>query len=349
VVSGSGADASAVQILLPVVFQTLFLFGAVVLALVPLVERLRIRQGGTQLEDPGGVPGRTVGRLAPLLAVVAPLMVVAVIPYGGRYAVGDGFVHLAASHLDWGLLYVVALLALASAAPVLAARAAGGDGALQVGLRAATQGLSFSVCFALSVAGVSMLSGSLQLTQVAIAQDMSFQPFAPLDKMGFGIPAWLAWVRLPSWGIFLQPFGCVLAFVSLLGALRRPPLDSPEAEFGLRALVSPVEAVVVAALMTTLFLGAFSIPFLPQAELTQVLADRLGPAWAPALCMGLQVVCFLAKLVGVLWLQVFLARTRDRLRFDEVMDLCWLRVAPLALANTFVTGLAMLWLGVVVS
>lgn len=336
------------QQLLLVAIETLFVFGVVVVALAPLVSRLRISRG-VLAPDRSSASRTKVGgsdTFAPLLGLVPVLMAVAVIPYGGAYLVGDRFVSLVVADIDWGLLYVFVLMTLGAYAPVLAGWTGNGASSLRVGLESAAQMISYTAALGLSVAGIFMLFGSLKLTDIASAQDSSFRLFVFVEILELGtLPAWLEWVRLPNWGIFLQPVGFVLAFTCLLGANQRPPLDSPQADFGLNALAELVQTVVIAALVTTLFLGSWTIPYLPQNTIIAALASQSSSGLATALCMGLHAASFLAKVVAVIWLQLWIQGLLPRLRYDQVMDLCWKRILPLSLANLFVTALAMLWLG----
>jgi NADH-quinone oxidoreductase subunit H len=346
VVSDPGT-ASLLGWLFPVAIQTLLVFG-VVLVLTPLVSRSRSRLGVLSPDRAGEDRTSNGGRepLAPMLGAVPVLMAVAVIPYGGAYLVDDGFVSLVVADINWGFLYVLAGLTLAAYAPVLAGRASGGASALNVGLRAATQMISYSLVLGLCVAGIFMLYGSLKLTDIAAAQDASFAPLSFVETLEWGtLPPGLAWLRLPNWGIFLQPLGFLLTFICLLGANLRPPFDSPEADFGLYPLTELVQTVVIAALVTTLFLGSWTIPFVSQGAVIAGLTPQWGSAIATGLCMLLHVVCFLGKLFLSIWLQLRVQTLLPRLRYEQVMDLCWKGILPASLANLLATALAMIWLG----
>jgi NADH-quinone oxidoreductase subunit H len=101
---------------------------------------------------------------------------------------------------------------------------------------------------------------------------------------------------------------------------------------------------VIGAIVTALFLGGWSIPYLPQETIIGSVAPHLGVGFATGLCMVLHVLSFLAKVIFMIWLQMLIRWTLPRFRYDQVMDLCWKILLPLSLANIFVTGLVMLWL-----
>jgi NADH-quinone oxidoreductase subunit H len=196
---------------------------------------------------------------------------------------------------------------------------------------------------------------------MATAQDTTFRVFGFLDLIPAlatsAWPGWLDFVRLPSWGIFLQPLGFVMFLTCIMAENKRPPFDLPECEnelvagyfteysgmrFGLFYMAEFVQVVVIAGLCTALFLGGWSIPYLSQQTLIDGVGGFFGIGFATILCMLLHVGAFFVKVVVMIWLQMLIRWSFPRFRYDQVMNLCWKVILPLSLANIFVTAAGML-------
>ncbi|MEM7409517.1 MAG: complex I subunit 1 family protein [Myxococcota bacterium] len=298
--------------------------------------------------------------LAPMVAALPALVAFAVIPFGGIYSFGDHTLSLVAANPDWGLLYIFAIGSLATYGTVMAGWASNNNWSLLGGLRASAQMISFEVTMGLSVVGVFMVFETLKLQDMAVAQDTTFRVFGFLETLfGFALPGWLEFWRLPAWGIFYQPLGFLMFLTTLMAENKRPPFDLPEAEselvagyhteysgmrFGLFFMAEFIEVVVIAGLMTTLFLGGWTIPWVSTDALIGWVAPVLGVGFATGVCVLLHFVCFMAKVVVMIWLQMLLRWTLPRFRYDQVMNLCWKVLLPLSIANIFVTGFFILLL-----
>ena len=103
-----------------------------------------------------------------------------------------------------------------------------------------------------------------------------------------------------------------------------------------------LEVPVIGALVATLFLGGWAVPFLPQQTIIDGLSAAMGVGFATGLCLILHVTTFLLKVVVLIWLQMLIRWTLPRFRYDQVMDLCWKYILPLSIANAFVTGAVIL-------
>jgi len=290
---------------------------------------------------------RFLHALAPVLSAVPAIAAFAVIPYGGVYELGGERIELVAANIDWGVLWVFALGSIGAYGPVLAGWASNSNWSMLGGIRSAAQMISYEVTFGLSLVGVFMTFGSLSLVDIGVAQDrLAFQLVGPIG--------------LPNWGIFLQPLGFVLFLTCAMAENKRPPFDLPEAEselvagyfteysgmrFGLFYMAEFIQVVVIAGLVTALFLGGWAIPFLPTEMIVGGVGALFGAGFATILCALLHVATFIAKMIFVIWLQMLIRWSLPRFRYDQVMDLCWKVVLPLSLANVFVTALAITWLG----
>jgi NADH-quinone oxidoreductase subunit H len=296
--------------------------------------------------------------ISPLVAAVPAIVGYAVIPFGGVYQFGDTRLSLVVADPDWGLLYVFAIGSIATYGTVMAGWSSNNNWSLLGGMRASAQMISYEVTMGLSVVGVFMVFQTLKLTEMALAQDTTLRLFGFLDALfGVPVPGWLDWVRLPAWGIFYQPLAFVMFLAAIMAENKRPPFDTPEGEseiiagyhleysgmrFGLFYMSEFIEVVVIAGLVATLFLGGWSIPWLSTATLIAGVGSVFGTGFATGLCMLLHFLCFMAKVVVMIWLQMALRWTLPRFRYDQVMDLCWKILLPLSIANIFATAVVML-------
>jgi len=304
---------------------------------------------------------RVLHLAAPFIAAVAAIASFAVIPYGGRYTFGDTTISLVAADIDWGLLYIFAVGSIAAYGTILAGWASSNNWSMLGGIRASAQMISYEVTMGLSVVGVFMVFGTLRLTDMVFFQDSTFRLLGFVEAFGWveALPAALDWIRLPTWGVFLQPLGFLMFLFAIMAENKRPPFDLPEGEselvagyhteysgmrFGLFFMAEFIEVVVIAGLMTTIFLGGWSIPWLPTATIVGGLEPVVGSGAANLLAMVSHVLTFLIKVVAMIWLQMSLRWTLPRFRYDQVMDLCWKVLLPLSIANVFATGTILLLL-----
>ncbi|HEU4430873.1 MAG TPA: complex I subunit 1 family protein [Myxococcota bacterium] len=296
---------------------------------------------------------RWIHQLAPVIALVPAIITLAVVPYGGAYQFDGWVLNLVVADIDWGMLYVFAVGSLATYGAVMAGWASNSNWGLLGSMRASAQMISYEVTMGLSLVGLFMVYESLRLTEIAQAQDATFRIFGFLELLGTSVPWWLGWLQLPSWGVFLQPLGFILFLTCIMAENKRPPFDAPEGEselvagyhmeysgmrFGLFYTAEFLEVPVIGMIVTTLFLGGWSIPWLSQGEIIGGLTPTLGVTFATVVCMALHFVSFLLKVVVMIWLQMALRWTLPRFRYDQVMDLCWKMILPISIANAFVTG-----------
>ena len=304
---------------------------------------------------------RVLHLLAPVLAVVPAIIAFAVIPFGGNYRFGETPIELVVANLDWGLLYIFAIGSLAAYGPILAGWASNNNWSILGSLRASAQMISYQVTLGFSIVGIFMVFQTLRLSDMAVAQDTTFRAFAFVEGLfGLKLPAaleWIAALRLPNWGIFLQPLAFVLFLTAIMAWNKRPPFDTPEGEseivagyhteysgmrFGLFCMSEFVGVAVIAGLITTIFLGGWSVPYLSQEAIIAGVGRFFGVGFATGFCMLVHFVSFMSKLVVMIWLQMALRWTLPRFRYDQVMDLCWKILLPLSLANILVTGAVIL-------
>ncbi len=265
---------------------------------------------------------RVLYLLAPLFVMAPALMTTAVIPFGkSLYAFGRE-IPMQIADLNVGLLYIFAMVSLAVYGTVLAGWSSNSKYPLLGGLRASAQMISYELTLGLSIIGVLMLTGSLRLQEVVAWQTSTL----------FGI--------LPRWNVFTQPLGFVLFLIVSFAETNRLPFDLPETEpelvggyhteyssmkFAMFFMGEYIALITSSAVVTTLFFGGWDVPWLDEAALGN---------WGTLLSM----LAFAVKTSLFLFLYLWVRWTLPRFRFDQLMNLGWKVLLPLAIVNLVVTS-----------
>lgn len=284
---------------------------------------------------------RLIHSLAPFLALFPAIITFVAIPFGDYVTIGGTRVELQAVNLDVGILFISAMVAMGVYGVVLAGWASNNRWALLGSIRGTAQMISYELAMGLSLVSMILLYGTLDLQEMARAQ----------GELLFGF--------LPAWGIFYQPIAFVIIFVSGMAESKRVPFDLPEAESELIAgyfteysggkqaafmLADFAEVVMVGGLVTALFFGGWQFPYVSSSA--GLVLPGLDPIALPgALITALQVGAFTIKVVFFCWLQILVRWTVPRFRYDQLMNLGWKGMMPLALANMILTALVILLIG----
>jgi NADH-quinone oxidoreductase subunit H len=286
--------------------------------------------------------------LAPCMALFPALVTFAVIPFGDVITIGDRVINLQVANLNIGILYVFAMGSLSVYGIVIGAWASNNKFSLLGGVRGSAQMISYEIALGLSVLGILMVYGTLDLQEIARGQGALIGDFLP-QGLEFLRPL-VGW--LPAWGIFLQPLAFLLFFTAAVAETKRIPFDLPEGESELVAgyhveysggkflmffAAEFAEIVTVSALVVTLFFGGWQVPYL----LRDGFHFPWGGQWLlPQLAVVvLQVGAFTVKVLFFCWLQILLRWSVPRFRYDQVMRLGWKMLLPLALFNVVVTAI----------
>ncbi len=238
--------------------------------------------------------------VAPVIMFIAALMVFAVFPIGrGEMGVF--------TDLNIGILYVVAIGSFGVLAIFMAGWASNNKYSLIGAMRGVAQLISYEVPMVLSIVGVVLIVGSLQMSEIVGKQTIPF--------------------------ILMQPLGFFIYFIGAITELNRTPMDMIEADSELTAgyfteysgmkfamffLGEYINTLAVSILVTTLFLSGWKGPFLP--------------VW----------IWFIIKVFAVFMFILWMRATLIRLRIDQVMAFSWKFLLPMALINIFVTALEVL-------
>jgi NADH-quinone oxidoreductase subunit H len=282
---------------------------------------------------------KTLHTLAPFFSVFFALVAFAAIPFGDRLILGDRVIELQIAKIDAALLYVFAMLSLGVYGVILAGFASGNNFAILGGLRATAQMISYEIALGISIMGVVMVYGTMDLAEIVRAQ-------------GQMIGGWI-----PLWGIVTQPVAFFVFLTAALAETKRTPFDLPEGEseiigyfveysgmkFGMFYLADFLETIVVAALSTTLFFGGWQVPFLqPDGFHFPWGSEFFVPNWLYVL---LGVASFSIKGLAFCFVFMQIRWTLPRFRYDQLMALGWKGLFPIAVANVVVTAVVVLLLG----
>ena len=270
---------------------------------------------------------KTVHDLAPMISLVVALSTFAVIPFGNTIELFGQQIKLIVADVNIGILYILALTSIGVYGITLAGWSSNSKYSLLGGLRSSAQLISYELSMGLSIIGVLMIAGSLRLDQIVLHQTSY-------------VGGWL-----PAWNIFVQPLGCVIFVASAFAETNRLPFDLPEAEpelvggyhteysgmkFGMFMLSEYINMITSSALITTLFLGGWHLPFAETWNLS------------PLILSLLQIAAFVAKVSIVIFFFIIVRWTIPRFRYDQLMNLGWKVLLPFAILNVVATGLIIL-------
>jgi NADH-quinone oxidoreductase subunit H len=317
--------------------------------------------------------------LAPILALAPVLIAFCIIPFGptiyphhltaplsdyalltdpNNAAYADP-IRMQMFQVDFGLIFYFAVLTLANYGGTIAGWASYNKFALLGGLRSSSQMMSYEVAMGLSLMSIFLMAGSLEPGFIA--------------SHGWN-PDWSAahpanWYWAGYYGVGLIPF--VLFFTAGIAETKRAPFDIPEGEpeiigyfveysgirWGMFFLAEFIEIVFIAALIATIFLGGYNVPFLDPdgfrfgGYMSQITPDpnpqfiSAGGWFLPlphGLVAALQLGMFGVKVILLCWFQLMIRWTLPRFRADQLMNLGWKVLLPVSLATIMFTALAKL-------
>jgi len=252
--------------------------------------------------------------LAPMIAIVTAIMAIAVYPFGPLINLPYlGTFPLRIAQFDVALLYVLGVTSVGVYGIALAGWSSNNKYSLMGGLRSAAQMISYELALGLSLIGIILICGTLDI--YAIVEQQS------------------GWYGL-QWNILYQPLAFILYLIAAIAETNRVPFDLPEAETELVAgfhteyssikfllffNAEYINMITVSMLATSLFLGGWNGPGVAQFPL-------------------LGVLYFFAKVVFFLFFYVWLRGTLPRFRFDQLMDFGWKFLLPVAILNIVLTA-----------
>lgn len=255
---------------------------------------------------------KKIHSLAPMIALFVAFATYAVIPFGPDIRIMGYNIPLVVADVNIGILYVLALTSLGVYAITLAGWSSGSKYSLLGGIRSSAQMISYEVSMGFSVGGVLLLAGSLRPITIVEAQ-----------------AGWM-------WNAVIQPIGFITFVVSAFAETNRLPFDLPEAEpelvggyhteyssmkFAGFFLAEYANMIIASAMIVTLYLGGWQIPYIETFGLPS------------GLVVLLQVAAFIFKLLFLLFFFIWIRWSIPRFRYDQLMNLGWKVMFPLSLLN----------------
>ncbi len=259
--------------------------------------------------------------LAPVISITVAMTTFAVIPFGDTLTLFGREFNLIIADVNIGVLYILALTSMGVYGVTLSGWSSNNKYSLLGGLRSSAQLISYELSMGLSVVGVIMVAGTLELDRIVELQS--------------------GW----AWNALLTPIGFITFVVASFAETNRLPFDLPEAEpelvggyhteysgmkFGTFFLAEYANMITSSALIVTLFLGGWQMPFLGDLG--------LSPFWLSLA----HIAAFVLKVAAMLFFYMWVRWTIPRFRYDQLMKIGWQLMLPLSLLNLVVTGVVII-------
>jgi NADH-quinone oxidoreductase subunit H len=259
------------------------------------------------------------------LAMVTALVTSTVIPWGTPIVTHDGTIPLQVADVDMGILIVFSVVSVGVYGIMIGGWASNNKFSLMAAIRGASQMVSYELPMGLALIAVLFMTGSLKMSEIVANQVQH------------------------GWHIIYQPLGFIIFFVCALAECNRTPFDLPEAEnelnfgyhqeyssmkLGFYLFAEYINMFISSAVMVTLYWGGYDIPFVNEAS------------WglAPWLMSLISFSVLMVKISMFLFVFLWIRWTIPRFRYDQLMNLGWKKLIPLALVNMVITAAVMLWL-----
>jgi len=259
--------------------------------------------------------------LGPSIAMFTACMTSAVIPWGGNLNISGKNYIMQVADLNIGILYVFAMISVGVYGIMLGGWASNNKYSLLSAIRAASQMISYELAMGLAIIALIMANGSLSLTDIVAHQ-----------KNGL-------------WNILIQPLGFLIFLVTAFAETNRAPFDLPECEteliggyhteyssmkLGFYLFAEYINMFVSSAVISTLYFGGYHMPFIETMGLSPNVVTLLGTGF-----LFIKILFFIFVFMWVRW-------TLPRFRYDQLMNLGWKILVPLAILNIILTGAAIL-------
>jgi len=281
-----------------------------------------LADGGKMFLKEEIIPTNATGFLfivGPSLAILTACIGSAVIPWGSAIQIGGRTFDLQVTDINVGVLYIFGVVSLGVYGIMIGGWASNNKYSLLGAIRAASQNISYEISMGLSIIALLMLTGTLSLKEIAEQQH------------GF------------HWNVWRQPLGFILFLVCAFAETNRSPFDLPECEtelvggyhteyssmkLGFYLFAEYINMFISSAVMATLYWGGYNYPGMDWV------AAHAGPTIAPII----GVVVLFGKIFFSIFFFMWVRWTIPRFRYDQLMDLGWKILIPLAIANIVLTG-----------
>ena len=258
--------------------------------------------------------------LGPSLALLTSCIGTAVIPWGQDIVIGGRTIPLQVSDVNVGILYVFGVVSLGVYGLMIGGWASNNKFSLMGAIRAASQTISYEVPMGLSIIALLLVTNTLSLKEIAEMQH--------------------GW----HWNILYQPLGFLIFLVCSFAETNRNPFDLPECEtelvggyhteysgfkMGAFMFAEYLNMFAASAVMATLYFGGYNYPGMDYVN------GVAGPMIGPLIGMAV----LFAKIFAFIFFFMWVRWTVARFRYDQLMNLGWKVLIPLAIANIVITGI----------
>jgi NADH-quinone oxidoreductase subunit H len=267
--------------------------------------------------------------LGPCLAMLTAMMAGVLIPWGDTLIIGDQVYSLQIADLNVGILYVFGVVSIGVYGIMIGGWASNNKFSLLGAIRASAQMISYEIAMGLSIIALIIMTGTLSLGEISAQQ-----------AGGVG-GDW------NMWNVVYQPLGFLIFIVCAFAECNRTPFDLPECEtelvggyhteyssmkLGFYLFAEYINMFVSSAVISTLYFGGYNFPFMNDLGLDHNTISIIGT------------VVLFAKISFFIFFFMWIRWTIPRFRYDQLMNLGWKILIPLAVFNIFLTGLVMILL-----
>ncbi len=265
----------------------------------------------------------------PCLAMLTALLSSAVVPFGDTIIVGSDEVQVQGIEVNIGILWVFGIVSLGVYGVMVGGWASNNKFSLLGAIRAASQNISYELAMGLSLIAVIMMTGSLSVRDIINTQHGG------------------------SWNLLYQPLGFIIFLTCAFAECNRTPFDLPECEaeliggyhteyssmkLGFYLFAEYINMFVSSCVVSALYFGGFNYPFMDKVA--EALGnDATGHNIATAIGFGV----FFMKALFFVFFFMWVRWTLPRFRYDQLMNLGWRSLIPLAILNIVVTGIGLMF------
>jgi NADH-quinone oxidoreductase subunit H len=253
----------------------------------------------------------------PCLSMLTALMTSAVVPFGDTVTVGGVTFDLQGIDVNIGILWVFGIVSLGVYGILIGGWASNNKYSLLGAIRAASQNISYELAMGMAIIAILLFTGSLSTKAIVEGQQNG------------------------HWNIFYQPLGFLIFIICAFAECNRTPFDLPECEteliggyhteyssmkLGFYLFAEYINMFVSGAVMATLYFGGYDLPFFDESTVAPNIAAMIG------------IGTLLIKIILFVFLFMWIRWTIPRFRYDQLMNLGWKKMIPLALLNMLITG-----------
>lgn len=274
-------------------------------------------------------PNSFLFTLGPAISMTMALMTSAVIPWGDRLEIAGRTVILQATDIDVALLYIFGVLSVGVYGIMIGGWASNNKFSLMSAMRASSQMISYEVAMGLAIIAVIMATETLSIREIAAQQS------------GFWKDGWF------SWNVFKHPVSFIIFLVCSFAETNRTPFDLAECEaeligghhteyssmkMGFYLFGEYASMFISSAILSIIYFGAYNYPGMELVE------SALGVNIASII----GILVLFAKICFFIFFYMWIRWTIPRFRYDQLMNLGWKMLIPLAIANIVITAIVIL-------